>query len=37
LRFCHTSRFLIAADSFEEIMHATREALKWLEMIGMKS
>ena len=28
LRFCHTSRFLIAADSFEEIMHATREALK---------
>ena len=37
LRFCHTSRFLIAADSFEEIMHATREALKWLVMIGMKS
>lgn len=28
LRFCHTSRFLVAADSFEEIMHAVREALK---------
>ena len=28
LRFCHTSRFLIAADSFKEIMHATWEALK---------
>ena len=28
LRFCHTSRFLIAANSFEEIMHAVREALK---------
>ena len=28
LRFCHTSRFLITADSFEEIMHAVREALK---------
>ncbi len=28
LRFCHTSRFLIAADSFEEIMHAVSEALK---------
>ena len=28
LRFCHTSRFLIASNSFEEIMHAVREALK---------
>lgn len=28
LRFCHTSRFLIASDTFEGIMHAVREALK---------
>lgn len=28
LRFCHSSRFLIAADSFDDIMHAVREALK---------
>lgn len=27
LRFCHTSRFLIASDTFEGIMHAVREAL----------
>lgn len=28
LRFCHSSRFLIAADNFDDIMHAVREALK---------
>lgn len=28
LRFCHTSRFLITADTLEEIMHALKEALK---------
>ena len=28
LRFCHTSRFLIAANTLEEVMHAVREALK---------
>lgn len=28
LKFCHTSRFLITADSFEDIMHAISEALK---------
>lgn len=28
LRFCHTSRFLVASNSFEEIMHAVKEALK---------
>lgn len=28
LRFCHTSRFLIASDTLEGIMYAVREALK---------
>lgn len=28
LKFCHTSRFFITADSFEDIMHAISEALK---------
>ena len=28
LRFCHTSRFLVASDTFEGIMYAVREALK---------
>lgn len=28
LRFCHTSRFLITADTLEEIMHALKESLK---------
>lgn len=28
LRFCHTSRFLIASDTYEGIMKAVREALK---------
>lgn len=28
LRFCHSSRFLIAADNFDDIMHAVKEALK---------
>lgn len=28
LRFCHSSRFLIAADSFKDVMHAVKEALK---------
>jgi uncharacterized UPF0160 family protein len=28
LRFCHSSRFLIASDTFEGIMYAVMEALK---------
>lgn len=28
LRFCHSSRFLIAADNFDDIIHAVGEALK---------
>lgn len=28
LKFCHNSRFLITADSFENIMYAVKEALK---------
>lgn len=28
LRFCHTSRFLIAANNFEDILYACKEALK---------
>lgn len=28
LRFCHSSRFLIAANSFDDIMYAVKEALK---------
>lgn len=28
LRFCHSSRFLIASDTFEGIMYAVKEALK---------